>query len=41
MFAPDKAFKIIQIVWFWMICRIAWRVISGQGASDDRSDDER
>ncbi|KAG1753980.1 TLC domain-containing protein [Suillus paluster] len=32
--------QIIQIIWFGMICRIAWRVISGQGASDDRSDDE-
>ncbi|KAH7887794.1 TLC domain-containing protein [Phlebopus sp. FC_14] len=32
--------QIIQAVWFWMICRIAYRVLSGQGASDDRSDDE-
>ncbi|KAG2146777.1 TLC domain-containing protein [Suillus clintonianus] len=34
------ALQFIQIIWFWMICRVAWRVISGQGASDDRSDDE-
>ncbi|OAX33934.1 longevity assurance proteins LAG1/LAC1 [Rhizopogon vinicolor AM-OR11-026] len=35
------ALQIIQMIWFWMICRVAWRVISGQGASDSRSDDER
>ncbi|KAJ8593301.1 longevity assurance proteins LAG1/LAC1 [Rhizopogon salebrosus TDB-379] len=35
------ALQIIQMVWFGMICRVAWRVISGQGASDDRSDDEK
>ncbi|KAG7097015.1 hypothetical protein E1B28_004408 [Marasmius oreades] len=35
------ALEIIQIMWFAMICRIAWRVLtSGQGASDDRSDEE-
>jgi very-long-chain ceramide synthase len=41
LFAPHRLFKIIQMVWFGMICRVAWRVISGQGASDDRSDDEK
>ncbi|GBE79426.1 TLC domain-containing protein [Sparassis latifolia] len=30
----------IQLMWFWMICRVAWRVVSGQGAEDTRSDDE-
>ncbi|KIM68584.1 hypothetical protein SCLCIDRAFT_1208778 [Scleroderma citrinum Foug A] len=34
------ALQIIQIIWFWMICRVAWRVLTGQGASDDRSDEE-
>ncbi|KAF8231881.1 longevity assurance proteins LAG1/LAC1 [Tricholoma matsutake] len=34
------ALQVIQIIWFWMICRIAWRVVMGGGASDDRSDDE-
>ncbi|KAK7470709.1 Sphingosine N-acyltransferase lag1 [Stygiomarasmius scandens] len=35
------ALEVLQIIWFWMICRIAWRVVtSGEGASDDRSDDE-
>jgi len=23
-----------------MICRVAWRVVSGKGATDERSDDE-
>lgn len=32
--------QAIQILWFWLICRIAWRVVSGQGAEDARSDDE-
>jgi len=30
--------QVLQIIWFWTICRVAWRVISGQGAQDDRSD---
>lgn len=32
--------QFIQILWFFMICRVAWRVVSGQGAEDTRSDDE-
>ncbi|KAI0089158.1 longevity assurance proteins LAG1/LAC1 [Irpex rosettiformis] len=32
--------QIIQLIWFWMVCRVAWRVVSGQGAEDSRSDDE-
>jgi len=32
--------QIIQIIWFGMICRIAYRVVSGHGASDDRSDED-
>ncbi|KIP07692.1 hypothetical protein PHLGIDRAFT_70559 [Phlebiopsis gigantea 11061_1 CR5-6] len=34
------ALQIIQLVWFWMICRVAWRVLRGQGAEDTRSDSE-
>jgi len=34
------ALQLIQLLWFWMICRVAWRVVSGQGAEDERSDDE-
>ncbi|KAJ7498975.1 longevity-assurance protein [Mycena latifolia] len=35
------ALQILQIIWFGTICRIAWRVVtSGEGASDDRSDEE-
>ncbi|KAF9226491.1 longevity-assurance protein [Gyrodon lividus] len=32
--------QILQIIWFGMICRVAYRVLTGQGASDDRSDEE-
>ncbi|KAF7352836.1 Longevity-assurance protein [Mycena venus] len=34
------ALQIIQIVWFMTICRVAYRVISGSGAADTRSDEE-
>jgi len=34
------ALQIIQIVWFGTICRVAYRVLTGGGASDDRSDEE-
>ncbi|KIK65318.1 hypothetical protein GYMLUDRAFT_38766 [Collybiopsis luxurians FD-317 M1] len=35
------ALEIIQMIWFAMILRIAWRVImAGESASDDRSDEE-
>jgi len=34
------AFQIIQMIWFTMICRVAWRVLTGKGAEDVRSDDE-
>lgn len=32
--------KVLQMIWFGMICRVAYRVVTGQGASDDRSDEE-
>jgi len=32
--------QVLQCIWFWMICRVAWRVLTGSGASDDRSDEE-
>jgi len=32
--------QVLQLVWFWMICRVAWRVVSGRGAADERSEDE-
>lgn len=32
--------EVLQVVWFWMICRVAWRVLTGQGASDHRSDED-
>ncbi|KAG5725973.1 hypothetical protein E4T56_gene17378, partial [Termitomyces sp. T112] len=35
------ALQVIQIIWFGMICRVAWRVLTtDSGASDDRSDEE-
>jgi len=34
------ALQFIQLLWFYMICRVAWRVISGQGAEDTRSDED-
>ncbi|KAH9938321.1 longevity assurance proteins LAG1/LAC1 [Fomitopsis serialis] len=34
------ALEVIQAMWFWLICRVAYRVISGKGAEDERSDDE-
>ena len=38
--SPFYFIKVIQLIWFWMVCRVAWRVVSGQGAEDSRSDDE-
>ncbi|KAI0772573.1 longevity assurance proteins LAG1/LAC1 [Irpex lacteus] len=32
--------QIIQLVWFWMVCRVAYKVVTGQGAEDSRSDEE-
>lgn len=32
--------QLMQCIWFWMICRVAWRVVTGKGAADERSDDE-
>ncbi|KAF8553807.1 longevity assurance proteins LAG1/LAC1 [Imleria badia] len=32
--------EVLQVIWFRMICRAAYRVVTGQGASDDRSDEE-
>ncbi|PFH46172.1 hypothetical protein AMATHDRAFT_8141 [Amanita thiersii Skay4041] len=34
------ALQVLQMIWFWMICRVAWRVVIGKGATDERSDDE-
>lgn len=34
------ALQIITILWFGMICRVAYGVIMGKGADDSRSDDE-
>lgn len=35
-----SALQVLQIIWFGMICRVAWRVLTNKGASDVRSDDE-
>jgi acyl-CoA-dependent ceramide synthase len=34
------ALQVITIIWFGMICRVAYRVVLGKGADDTRSDDE-
>jgi acyl-CoA-dependent ceramide synthase len=34
------ALQGVLLVWFGMIMRVAYRVLSGQGADDSRSDDE-
>ena len=33
------ALQVITIIWFGMICRVAYRVVLGKGADDTRSDD--
>jgi len=35
-----SALQVLQIIWFGMISRVAWRVVTGAGAADSRSDDE-
>ncbi|KAF8165393.1 TLC domain-containing protein [Crassisporium funariophilum] len=33
--------QVMQCIWFWMICRVAWRVLTTEkGAADVRSDSE-
>jgi len=32
--------QVLQLIWFSTILRVAYRVIAGRGAEDDRSDDE-
>lgn len=34
------ALQVLTIVWFRMICCVAYRVLTGKGAEDSRSDDE-
>lgn len=34
------ALQALQVVWFWMIVRVAYRVVTGSGAADERSDEE-
>jgi acyl-CoA-dependent ceramide synthase len=34
------ALQCVQLVWFSMILRVAYKVLSGEGADDTRSDDE-
>lgn len=34
------ALQVILCIWFGMIVKVAWRVISGDGAVDSRSDEE-
>ncbi|KAF9640811.1 hypothetical protein BFW01_g12617 [Lasiodiplodia theobromae] len=32
--------QVITLVWLWMIIQVAYKVLTGQGADDTRSDDE-
>ena len=32
--------QIILLLWFWTICRITWKIVSGGTAEDIRSDEE-
>ncbi|KAF8555765.1 longevity assurance proteins LAG1/LAC1 [Imleria badia] len=32
--------QVIQVIWFALICRIAYRVVTGHGVTDDRSEEE-
>ncbi|KAK7696028.1 hypothetical protein QCA50_000669 [Cerrena zonata] len=34
------ALQILQLMWFSIIVRVAWKIINGQGAQDERSDSE-
>ncbi|KAH6914962.1 longevity-assurance protein [Coprinopsis sp. MPI-PUGE-AT-0042] len=34
------ALQALQVVWFGMIVRVAYRVVTGSGAADERSDEE-
>jgi acyl-CoA-dependent ceramide synthase len=34
------AIQIMSCIWFYMACKVAYRVVMGQGAEDVRSDDE-
>lgn len=34
------ALQVLTLIWFGMICRVAYSVVSGQPADDTRSDDE-
>ncbi|KIW04535.1 uncharacterized protein PV09_04289 [Verruconis gallopava] len=34
------ALQVLTLIWFGMIIRVAYRVLSGKGAQDSRSDDE-
>ncbi|KAJ4482721.1 TLC domain-containing protein [Lentinula lateritia] len=32
--------EVMQMIWFTMIVRVAWKVVTGEGATDVRSDEE-
>jgi very-long-chain ceramide synthase len=34
------ALQVVLLIWFTMICKVAYKVVSGEGADDTRSDDE-
>jgi acyl-CoA-dependent ceramide synthase len=34
------ALQVFNCIWFWMVSRVAYRVVKGLSAEDTRSDDE-
>ncbi|KAI0832388.1 TLC domain-containing protein [Trametes gibbosa] len=40
IFAPILLLQFLNLFWYFLILRIAWRAISGSQVTDDRSDDE-
>ena len=32
--------KVLLVIWFAMICRVAYRVMAGHRASDNRSEED-
>ncbi|KIY49286.1 LAG1-domain-containing protein [Fistulina hepatica ATCC 64428] len=40
IWAPIFALQLINLFWYYLMCRILYRAVAGDGASDVRSDDE-
>ncbi|KAF8482397.1 longevity assurance proteins LAG1/LAC1 [Russula ochroleuca] len=40
IFTPLLLLQCLNLFWYFLICRILWRVVTGSSLKDDRSDDE-